>query len=256
MFPFLFTLEPRATSTDRLTCSLSEVKHRFVGHKKNTLRQSGASPRFALDVLSGWRALPEIGAPGYCLLTKNLQNSQLRQEFDGPAIVIYLTKKGLQLAERLPGLRCFTRNTLSRTLSEKFNEPKQMLQQTRRELSTSSAKWHQRARSSRSRRYRPPHFQAPRPCHRLPIIRLRSLLLPLKVGEATITPVGFMDQHIPQHQRRNQPADQFREHPCNNGVTGRLSEDKLSAAELPHRLPRGCQGQARTYWAAAGGKFR
>ena len=41
------------------------------------------------------------------------------------------------------------------------------------------------------------------------------------------------------------PQTNFGSIPCNNGVTGRLSEDKLSAAELPHRLPRGRQGQGR-----------
>jgi hypothetical protein len=56
--------------------------------------------------------------------------------------------------------------------------------------------------------------------------------LQIKIGEATITPVGFMDLTNTYRSTNAGTSLQtnFGSIPYNNGVTGRLSEDKLSAA--------------------------
>jgi len=56
--------------------------------------------------------------------------------------------------------------------------------------------------------------------------------LQIKIGEATITPVGFMDLTNTYRSTNAGSSLQtnFGSIPYNNGVTGRLSEDKLSAA--------------------------
>src|SRR5580692_4033380 len=56
--------------------------------------------------------------------------------------------------------------------------------------------------------------------------------LQIKIGDATITPVGFMDLTNTYRSTNAGSSLQtnFGSIPYNNGVTGRLSEDKLSAA--------------------------
>ncbi len=70
--------------------------------------------------------------------------------------------------------------------------------------------------------------------------------LQLKIGDATITPVGFMDLTNTYRSTNAGTSLQtnFGSIPYNNGVTGRLSEDKLSAANsrIGFRVDAGVKG--------------
>ncbi len=68
----------------------------------------------------------------------------------------------------------------------------------------------------------------------------------LKIGDTLITPIGFMDLTNTYRSTNAGTSLQtnFGSIPYNNGVTGRLSEDKLSAANsrIGFRTDSGCEG--------------